>query len=39
MKTRKGFPIMAALLVVSMSSCDQNNDTASPSGTSQAGKS
>jgi len=36
MKINKLFPIMAALLVVLMSSCDQNNDTTTPSGTSAA---
>ena len=36
MKKSKVFPIMAVLLVVLMSSCDQNNDTTTPSGTSVA---
>ncbi|MDI5950944.1 ice-binding protein [Flavobacterium yafengii] len=36
MKKNKLFPIIAVLLVVLMSSCDQNNDIVTPSGTSAA---
>ncbi|WP_291123471.1 ice-binding family protein, partial [Flavobacterium sp. UBA6046] len=39
MKIRNVFTTMAVLLVVLMSSCDQNNDTTPPSGTAQVANS